>query len=588
MSLTPFSLMWVVSVVLLFSTSLVGQKNPVQGAPSPDPVLRRADQLYDAGNYAGAISLYRPAAVAGNPHAMTQLGLCYDLGNGVPADSVEAMRWYRKAADAGDLTAMAYIGGMYSDGSGVPISYPQALAWYHKSADAGGTAGMNKLGLAYEGGLGVPKNPAIALQWYLKAANLGDRYAMINLSKMYIGRSGIPQDVHQTLRWDQKAADLGDSNAMNTLATIYEAGWKDIPRDSKKADYWYTKAAALGNENARESLMRLGGWQNFDLNGDWEAYFNSPALPEAIRIVQQHDTLQATRLREDLLPLGIAFLRARYDRGKNQSSAELATISFPALIIALNASPGASAGLSGNWGPTTITILDPDHFIVGDRPPFQRVTTPRLNDVPCSPQNPLRVQPLWAYIRGKMAVEVRKYDLAACWYHIGIVGGQVRARSGMGDLLRYGWGTPRNASWAYSWYEGAAQQGDPYAAKSIADMYDRGELPANPAKSQQWHAKAKLMEERYNKALSDEKKKEQSNRASMHLLAGIALVGGQLLTWDVGADPGCDVRRRDIRTGNPIEDSVDPEREATRNRMVANGEMYCGKPIDISPLFPEH
>jgi len=583
----PFFLLFVVSLSLLLPARLLAQKNPVQGAPSADPTLRKADALYDSGDYAAAVALYRPAALAGDPHAMTQLGLCYDQGNGVKGDEAEAMRWYRKAADAGDLTAMAYIGGMYSDGSGVPVSYPQALAWYHKSADAGGTAGMNKLGLAYEGGLGVPKNPTLALQWYLKAANLGDRYAMINLGKMYIGQSGIPQHVHESLRWYEKAANLGDSNAMTSLAAIYEEGWKDIPRDSKQADYWYMKAAAIGNENAKQSLMRRGGWQNFDLNGVWEAYFDSPALPEAIRIVQKNDTLQATRVREDLTPLGIPFLRASYDRSKNQGTVELSTVSFPALLVALNASPNASAGLSGSWGPTKITIIDPDHFIVDDRPPFQRVTTPRPNDIPCSPQNPLRVQPLWAYIRGKMAVEAGKYGLAQCWYHIGIVGGEARARAGMGDMVRYGWGAPKNASWAYTWYERAAQQGDVYASKSIVSMYDHGELPPDPAKSQQWHAKAKLMEEKYNKAVSDEKKKEQGDRAGMHLLAGIALVGGQFLTWDVGADPDCDVRRRDIRTGNPIENTVDPGREAARDSGVANGTMYCGKPIDISPLFPE-
>lgn len=554
----------------------VGQRTP-----------SKADELYNARDYAGALQLYRRAADAGQPHAMAQVGLCYDLGHGVRTDYAEAMRWYQKAAQLGDLDAMAYIGGLYAYGDGVPLNYPEALAWYHKSADAGGAAGMNKLGLAYQNGVGVPKNPALALQWYLKAANLGDMYAMDNLGVMYLGQSGIPQNVGECVRWYRKAAELGESDAMNSLATIIEIGWMNTPKNPKEAEYWFRKSAALGNENGRQSLMRIGGWQNFDLNGDWEAYFTTPALPEAIRIVQRDDTLQAVRLRLDLSPLGVAFLRATYDRNLHQDHVELAGVGLLSLIQALNSGKSSNPPtISDGWSSTTITVLDPDHFSVGGKSPFQRITTPRPNDIPCSPQNPLRVKPLWAYIRGKMAVDESKYDVAACWYHIGVQAGYARSRSGMGDLTRNGWGTPKNSSFAYTWYERAAQQGDPYAAKSIADMYDRGEVPMDAAKSQLWHTKAQAMKERYDKAVADEKKKEAADRASMHLLVGIALVGGQLLTWDVGADPGCDIRARD-RSGSAVANTVDHEREATRDRMVANGEMYCGKPIDISPLFPE-
>jgi hypothetical protein len=102
-----------------------------------------------------------------------------------------------------------------------------------------------------------------------------------------------------------------------------------------------------------------------------------------------------------------------------------------------------------------------------------------------------------------------------------------------------------------------------------------------------WHARAQSLQEASEKALAAARKKEAADRAAMHLIGAIAVVGAELLTWDVGADPGCDVRRRD-RIGNPIPGSTDPEREAGRDRMVANGQMYCGKPIDISPLFPEN
>lgn len=511
------------------------------------------------------------------------------MGYGVNVDYGQAVEWYRKAAAAGDTEGMAYLGGEYSVGDGVPKDLKQAMFWFHKSANAGGAAGMNKLGLMNENGVGVPRDPAQAMQWYQKAAALGDMYAMNNIGKLYLGKSGIPQNFPEAIRWFRKAAELGETDSMNVLATALEGGFLGVPRDPATAEAWYRRSAGLGNENAKQSLMRIGGWQNFDLNGDWEAYFTTPALPEAIRIVQRENTIQAMRLRLDLSPLGLPFLRGSYDPATRTSHLELAGVGLLGLIQALGSSKSAAsgAGIPANWSAAKVTVLDPDHFSIENRPPFQRITAPHLNDVPCSAQNPLHVRAQWAYIRGTMATGAGNYNLAACWYHVGLQDGDARSRSGMGDLTRKGLGTPKNSGWAFTWYERAAAGGDPHAARSIAEMYDDGELPMDAAKSQFWHEKAAAMEQRKAQQIAAEKKKEAADRAGLHLIGAIALVGGQLLTWDVGADPDCDTRRRD-RSGSAIPDSEDPERRARRDRLVASGEMYCGKPIDLSPLLPEN
>ncbi|HEX4810080.1 MAG TPA: tetratricopeptide repeat protein [Bryobacteraceae bacterium] len=300
----PFALC---SWTLLLSTVVVLRAAPGNPASSTDPSVKKADELFAARDYAGAFLLYKKAAEGGNLHAMAQLGLSYDQACGVKEDETQAMYWMRKAAEGGDTDGMAYLGGLYSAGSGVPVDYKQALLWFHKSADAGGASGMNKLGLAYQYGRGVEKNFPLAMQWFRKAADLGDMYALNNVGNMYLGNMGIPQDLQEALRWYLKAAALGEADSMNMIAVIYENGSKGIPRNPKEAEAWYRKSAALGNENGKQSLMRLGGWQNFDMNGDWEAYFTTPAIPEAIQITQRDNTLNAVRLRNDLSPMGIAF-----------------------------------------------------------------------------------------------------------------------------------------------------------------------------------------------------------------------------------------------------------------------------------------
>jgi uncharacterized protein len=58
----------------------------------------------------------------------------YDHGEGVPQDSVEAVKWYRLAAGQGEAHAQHNLGVMYADGQGVPQDYVLAYLWYNLAA----------------------------------------------------------------------------------------------------------------------------------------------------------------------------------------------------------------------------------------------------------------------------------------------------------------------------------------------------------------------------------------------------------------------------------------------------------------------
>jgi len=59
------------------------------------------------------VEAVRKAAESGDAHAMTQLGLRYQLGDGVKQDWTEAEKWYLKAANLGDGEAMSMLGTCY-------------------------------------------------------------------------------------------------------------------------------------------------------------------------------------------------------------------------------------------------------------------------------------------------------------------------------------------------------------------------------------------------------------------------------------------------------------------------------------------
>ena len=88
-------------------------------------------------------------AVGGDAEAQSNLGLMYEIGDGVPEDDKEAVKWYRKAAEQGDAEAQYNLGLMYDKGEGVLEDSVTAYAWCNIAAVNGHElAKSQKLNLA--------------------------------------------------------------------------------------------------------------------------------------------------------------------------------------------------------------------------------------------------------------------------------------------------------------------------------------------------------------------------------------------------------------------------------------------------------
>ena len=53
----------------------------------------------------------------------------YDIGEGVPQDYKEAVKWYRLSAEQGYVKAQYNLGLMYEQGKGVPQNSEEARKW---------------------------------------------------------------------------------------------------------------------------------------------------------------------------------------------------------------------------------------------------------------------------------------------------------------------------------------------------------------------------------------------------------------------------------------------------------------------------
>ena len=86
---------------------------------------------------AKAIAEFHKAAQKGNIAAQHNLGYLYLIGNGVPQDYAEAVKWLRLASEQGFARAQSRLGLLYANGQGVPQDYVEAYKWFSLAAASG-------------------------------------------------------------------------------------------------------------------------------------------------------------------------------------------------------------------------------------------------------------------------------------------------------------------------------------------------------------------------------------------------------------------------------------------------------------------
>ena len=118
-------------------------------------------------------------AEKGDAVAQFNLGACYNKGQGVERDYVEAVKWYRKAAEQGEAKAQSDLGTCYKNGQGVEKDYAEAVKWYRKAAEQNNATAQSNLGRCYAHGEGVEKDYAEAYAWLNLAAKINEDAAKV-------------------------------------------------------------------------------------------------------------------------------------------------------------------------------------------------------------------------------------------------------------------------------------------------------------------------------------------------------------------------------------------------------------------------
>lgn len=96
-------------------------------SPSPPPAAVEPAVINEDPN---AVEVIRPLAEQGDADAQYRLGLMYKIGEGVPQDYTETVKWFQKSADQGFQEAQNSLGVLYASGTGVTRDDVQAYMWF--------------------------------------------------------------------------------------------------------------------------------------------------------------------------------------------------------------------------------------------------------------------------------------------------------------------------------------------------------------------------------------------------------------------------------------------------------------------------
>ena len=211
---------------------------------------------YISGEYRKAFKILKPLAEDGDSEAQKMLGIIYDYGHGVKADSEKALYWYLLSAEQGHPAVQYQVGAKYFRGDGVKQNYTEAARWWEMAANAGQVDAQFNLGLMYFRGLSIASDDAKAVDLFSRAAEQGHGHAQYSLAVMYAFGRGVSKDYSTALSWFEKSADQGIGQAQFNLGVFYENGY-GVERDKEVARGWYQKAAAQGVKEAGNKLAEL-------------------------------------------------------------------------------------------------------------------------------------------------------------------------------------------------------------------------------------------------------------------------------------------------------------------------------------------
>ena len=132
--------------------TLIGYNNTIAGKIRAIKAFEEALAYHGAGEFKQSFPLMLEAAELGHEKAMCLLGSMYLLGQSVPENGREALRWLEKSRELGYEEAIAVLGMAYVTGkAGVKIDLEKGQQMLTYAAERGDERSARMLGMIERG-----------------------------------------------------------------------------------------------------------------------------------------------------------------------------------------------------------------------------------------------------------------------------------------------------------------------------------------------------------------------------------------------------------------------------------------------------
>jgi len=186
-------------------------------------------------DYREAIRWFGTAASDEDPIALYFLGAIHGAGYGAETDTARAREYYersapglRRRAAEGDPDAMANLGLLFNLGVAIPAHPDSARHWVERAAEAGLPRAQYYAGFYARHGVGGERDPARAFRWFRHAAAGGHVRAQENLGNIYFLGEGHGANLDSARYWFRRA-ETYPAASEDTREGVYV--YRGIPRE---------------------------------------------------------------------------------------------------------------------------------------------------------------------------------------------------------------------------------------------------------------------------------------------------------------------------------------------------------------------
>ena len=222
------------------------------------------------------VSIVKRKATSNDAVAQYTLAFMYLVGDGVPKNGVEEVRWYRAAA-AKNARAAFMLSLMYHHGEGVPKNPVEAVRLMRVAAGRGDVRAQYYLGTFYYQGVDSPVDKPVAAEWFRLSAEGGFDDAQLAYGMLLLSGDGVAQDKGRAIEWLSKAAQQNNAKAREIVREllVYRGQLSPSPVADTMNIYQDTE------KRQSENLLRLEGKGVLLDQGTFGLKFSLPTLYDA-------------------------------------------------------------------------------------------------------------------------------------------------------------------------------------------------------------------------------------------------------------------------------------------------------------------